>query len=119
MKIEITVNKSNEKEGYFTASATTSLKKKEKFGINCTPEQIGEQVSNLIKKLDEEISNLNTIIHLLYEFYGVNSKTQEIEMIFEDLLKDKAELKGKTLYLKNWCPYSKIDSVNIEFETGE
>ena len=53
MKIEITVNKSNEKEGCFTASATTSLKKKEKFGISCTPEQIGEQVSDLIKKLDD------------------------------------------------------------------
>lgn len=56
MKIEITVNKSNEKEGYFTASATTSLKNKEKFGINCTPEEIGEAVANLIKKLDD--SNL-------------------------------------------------------------
>ena len=52
MKIEITVNKSNDKEGYFTASATTSLKRKEKFGINCTPEDIGKQVAELIQKLD-------------------------------------------------------------------
>ena len=53
MKIEITINKSNEKEGYFTASATTSLKNKAKFGISCTPEQIGEAIAKLIKKLDD------------------------------------------------------------------
>ena len=53
MKIEITVNKSNDKEGYFTASATTSLKNKEKFRINCTPEEIGTKVAELIKKLND------------------------------------------------------------------
>lgn len=52
MKIEITVCKSNDKEGYFTASATTSLKNKEKFGINCTPEEIGNKIAELINKLD-------------------------------------------------------------------
>lgn len=56
MKIEITVSKSNDKEGYFTASATTSLRNKEKFGINCTPEEIGNKVAELIKKLND--SNL-------------------------------------------------------------
>lgn len=53
MKIEITVSKSNDKEGYFTASATTSLRNKEKFGINCTPEDIGNKVAELIKKLND------------------------------------------------------------------
>ena len=53
MKIEITVSKSNDKEDYFTASATTSLRNKEKFGINCTPEEIGNKVAELIKKLND------------------------------------------------------------------
>jgi len=54
LKIELNVAKSKENENCFTVTAASgSFVGKEKFGISCTPEQIGESVAELIKKLND------------------------------------------------------------------
>ena len=55
MKIELNIAKSKENENCFTVTAASgSFVGKEKFGINCTAEDVGIKVTDLIHRLNEE-----------------------------------------------------------------
>lgn len=55
MKIELTITQSKEDESMFTATASSgSFVKKKKLGTAITAEEIGNQISLIIKEINDE-----------------------------------------------------------------